>query len=126
VTTPFIQVTWLGTEPPIRQTVSVAGADAEPEEELVLPVLVVVLLELLELQPVMASAAAATPATAPSAADLFLSPTAGTPSARVNSWWSDGVVTLWRETNWKLSYKIGLLRDLNNGPPAMVAWTGRP
>src|ERR1700723_4250389 len=26
-TTPFIQVTWAGTEPPIRQTVSVAGAD---------------------------------------------------------------------------------------------------
>jgi hypothetical protein len=35
-----------------------------------------------ELQPAMASAAAAAPATAPSAADLFLSPTAGTPSAR--------------------------------------------
>jgi hypothetical protein len=42
------------------------------------------LLELLELQPAMASAAAVTPAAAPSAADLFLSPTAGTPSARVN------------------------------------------
>src|ERR1700689_525770 len=27
-TTPFIQVTWEGTEPPIRQTVSVFGADA--------------------------------------------------------------------------------------------------
>ena len=27
VTTPFIQVTWDGTEPPIRQTVSVDGAD---------------------------------------------------------------------------------------------------
>ena len=26
-TTPFIQVTWAGTEPPIRQTVSVDGAD---------------------------------------------------------------------------------------------------
>jgi len=38
-----------------------------------------------ELQPAIASAAAAVPATAPSAADLFLSPTAGTPSARVNS-----------------------------------------
>jgi len=42
------------------------------------------LLELLEPQPAMASAAAVTPAAAPSAADLFLSPTAGTPSARVN------------------------------------------
>ncbi len=28
-TTPFIQVTWDGTEPPIRQTVSCAGADDE-------------------------------------------------------------------------------------------------
>jgi hypothetical protein len=42
------------------------------------------LLELLEPQPAMASAAAVTPAAAPSAADLFLSPTAGTPSARVD------------------------------------------
>jgi hypothetical protein len=52
--------------------------------EALLPVVPVALLELPELQPAMASAAAATPATAPSAADLFLSPTAGTPSARVN------------------------------------------
>src|SRR5580700_2833558 len=83
-TTPFIQVTWDGTEPPIRQTVSVDGADdllleapleAPPAAEL---------LELLELQPAITSAAAVTPAAAPSAADLFLSPTAGTPSARVN------------------------------------------
>jgi hypothetical protein len=64
----------------MRQTVSVDGPDAALLDELE-PVLVVVL-ELLELQPVIASAAAATPATAPSAADLFLSPTAGTPSAR--------------------------------------------
>jgi hypothetical protein len=78
VTTPFIQVTWEGTEPPIRQTVSVEGADELPD------VLVAALLELPELQPAMARAAAAAPATAPSAADLFLSPTAGTPSARVN------------------------------------------
>src|ERR1700689_1229133 len=74
-TTPFIQVTWEATEPPIRQTVSVAGADD------VLPdVLPEVADELLEeppeLQPAIASVAAATPATAPSAADLFLSPTA--------------------------------------------------
>ncbi|HEX4831729.1 MAG TPA: hypothetical protein VH478_11625 [Trebonia sp.] len=69
---PFIQVTWLGTEPPIRQTVRVAGADppdvplAEPDE----------LDELeLELQAVIASVAAATPAATVSAADLFLSPT---------------------------------------------------
>jgi len=79
VTTPFIQVTWDGTEPPIRQTVSVAGADDELLAELLPEVLEP--LEPLELQPVIASAAAATPATAPSAADLFLSPTAGTPSA---------------------------------------------
>src|SRR6201995_4599864 len=81
-TTPFIQVTWDGTEPPIRQTVSVDGADADDDELLDVPL--AVLLELPELQPAMASAAAAAPATAPSAADLFLSPTAGTPSARVN------------------------------------------
>jgi hypothetical protein len=80
-TTPFIQVTWDGTEPPIRQTVSVDGADADDE---LLDVPLAAVLELPELQPAMASAAAAAPATAPSAADLFLSPTAGTPSARVN------------------------------------------
>jgi len=74
-------VTWDGTEPPIRQTVSVDGA---VDELLVEPVVPAALLELPELQPAMASAAAAAPATAPSAADLFLSPTAGTPSARVN------------------------------------------
>jgi hypothetical protein len=74
-------VTWDGTEPPIRQTVSVDGADADDE---LLDVPLAALLELPELQPAMASAAAAAPATAPSAADLFLSPTAGTPSARVN------------------------------------------
>jgi hypothetical protein len=81
-TIPFIQVTWDGTEPPIRQTVSVAGADADDDELLDVPLAAV--LELPELQPAMASAAAAALATAPSAADLFLSPTAGTPSARVN------------------------------------------
>jgi hypothetical protein len=78
---PFIQLTWDATEPPIRQTVSVDGADAAPAEAL-LPAAPAAL-ELPELQPAMASAAAAAPATAPSAADLFLSPTAGTPSARV-------------------------------------------
>jgi hypothetical protein len=69
----------------MRQTVSVDGADEvfelalpddEPDDEVDDEVL-----ELLELQPVIASAAAATPATAATAADLFLSPTAGTPSA---------------------------------------------
>ena len=61
----------------MRQTVSVAGAadDAAPDGLVVL-----VVLEPLELQPVIANVAAATPATAVSAADLFLSPTAGTPS----------------------------------------------
>ncbi|MGD0700033.1 MAG: hypothetical protein ABSA02_09140 [Trebonia sp.] len=55
-------------------------------DDVLLPVapVAVLLLEPLELQPAMASAAAVTPAAAPSAADLFLSPTAGTPSARVN------------------------------------------
>jgi hypothetical protein len=89
VTTPFIQVTWAGTDAPIRQTVSVAGADdvlllLDEVLLLVAPVAALLLLEPLELQPAMASAAAVTPAAAPSAADLFLSPTAGTPSARVN------------------------------------------
>ena len=93
-TTPFIQVTWAGTEPPIRQTVSVDGADDVLLLEALLeaPPVAELLLELLELQPAMASAAAVTPAAAPSAADLFLSPTAGTPSARVNlrsDWFSD-------------------------------------
>jgi len=84
-TTPFIQVTWDATEPPMRQTVSVDAADEVFELALLLPDdpadELVVLLEPLELQPVIASAAAATPATAVSAADLFLSPTTGTPSA---------------------------------------------
>jgi hypothetical protein len=75
----------------MRHTVSVDGADdveveveAEVEDEadgLVLEP--VVLVEELELQPAMASAAVAAHAAVPSTADLFLSPTAGTPSARV-------------------------------------------
>jgi hypothetical protein len=67
--------------------VSVDGADAVLlllDDVLLLGAAAALLLELLELQPAMASVAAATPAAAPSAADLFLSPTAGTPSARVN------------------------------------------
>jgi hypothetical protein len=68
--------------------VSVDGADDVLLllDDVLLPVapVAVLLLEPLELQPAMASAAAVTPAAAPSAADLFLSPTAGTPSARVN------------------------------------------
>jgi hypothetical protein len=68
--------------------VSVDGADAVLlllDDVLLLgAAAALLLLELLELQPAMASVAAATPAAAPSAADLFLSPTAGTPSARVN------------------------------------------
>jgi hypothetical protein len=84
---PFIQVTWVGTDPPMRQTVSVAGPDAAgldvPAGVLLVPAAEV--LELLELQPAIASAAAAALATAPNAAVLFLSPTAGTPSARGKS-----------------------------------------
>jgi hypothetical protein len=68
--------------------VSVDGADAVLLLDVLLdgllPDAAAGLLELLELQPAMASAAAVMPAAAPSAADLFLSPTAGTPSARVN------------------------------------------
>jgi hypothetical protein len=82
-------VTWDGTDAPIRQTVSVDGADdvlllLDVLLDGLLPDAAAGLLELLELQPAMASAAAAMPAAAPSAADLFLSPTAGTPSTRVN------------------------------------------
>jgi hypothetical protein len=76
----------------MRQTVSVDGADAVLLDVLLEGVLealveapvVVELLEPLELHPAITSAAAVTPAAAPSAADLFLSPTAGTPSAKVN------------------------------------------
>jgi hypothetical protein len=88
-TTLFIQVTWDGTEPPIRHTVSTDGtgpdAVADDVGDVDAAAVVLLLLEALELQPVIASAAAATPAAAPSTADLFLSPTAGTPSARVNT-----------------------------------------
>ncbi|HLK72370.1 MAG TPA: hypothetical protein VKU77_01845 [Streptosporangiaceae bacterium] len=73
MTTLFIQVTSDGTEAPIRQTVSCAGADDEDEVEPPADEL-----ELLELQPAIASAAAVPSAT--SAAGVFLSPTAGTPS----------------------------------------------
>jgi hypothetical protein len=72
----------------MRQTVSVEGADDVLPDALLAaplaaaPVAADELLELPELQPAIARAAAAAPATAPSAADLFLSPTAGTPSAR--------------------------------------------
>jgi hypothetical protein len=80
---PFIQVTCSGTDAPIRHTVSVDGADdVAADDELPpaaeLPPAGEELLLALELQPVIASAAAATPAA--STADLFLSPTAGTPS----------------------------------------------
>src|ERR1700761_7750105 len=57
-TTLFIQVTWDGTEPPMRQTVSVDGADDVPPEALPVEPFAA-LLELPELQPAMASAAAA-------------------------------------------------------------------
>jgi len=75
VTTPFIQVTSDGTEAPIRQIVSCAGAADEDEDEVEPPADE---LELLELQPAIASAAAVP--SAASAAGVFLSPTAGTPS----------------------------------------------
>jgi hypothetical protein len=60
----------------MRQTVSVDGADDVLLEALLeAPPVAELLLELLELQPAITSAAAVTPAAAPSAADLFLSPT---------------------------------------------------
>jgi hypothetical protein len=76
VTTPFIQVISDGTEPPIRHTVSDAGADDEDDDDPPAD-------GLLELQPAIASAAAVPNAT--SAAGDFLSPTAGTPSGVMNS-----------------------------------------
>jgi hypothetical protein len=110
----FIQLTWEATEPPMRQTVSVFGAFDDELPAVLLAVLPAELEPEL-LQPAIASAAAATPAAAPSTADLFLSPT----------WWrsfcegdhsrSNLVVTLGTETNWKLSYKIDLLPELNKG-----------
>ncbi|MGH3149532.1 MAG: hypothetical protein ACRDOB_02220 [Streptosporangiaceae bacterium] len=74
MTTPVIQVTSDATEPPIRQTVSWLGAAADAEDDDVDEPVV----ELLELQPAIASAAAVP--NAASAAGVFLSPTAGTPS----------------------------------------------
>jgi hypothetical protein len=88
-TTPFIQLTSDGTDAPIRHTVSWAGAE---EEEVVVPADE----EPLELQPAIASAAAA-PMVA-SAADVFLSPTAGTPSRVMNS-----VVTMMKSRTEKLT-----------------------
>ena len=78
MTTPFIQVTSDGTDAPIRHTVSWAGAE-ETEDAGLVPADD----EPLEPQPAIASAAAAPSAT--SAAGVFLSPTAGTPSRVVNS-----------------------------------------
>jgi hypothetical protein len=69
-------VTWDGTEAPIRHTVSCAGADDVDDEDDDDPPADELLL--LELQPAIASAAAVPNAT--SAAGVFLSPTAGTPS----------------------------------------------
>jgi len=64
-TTPFIQVTWDGTDDPMRQTVSWLGA---AEEDVVPPLPELVA----ELQPAAASAAAAQ-----AAAAVILSRTAG-------------------------------------------------
>ena len=55
-TTPVIQVTWDGTDAPMRHTTSLAGAD-EPDDEL-----------LLEPQPAMPAAAPASATAAPNAA----------------------------------------------------------
>jgi len=60
----------------MRQTVSSAGADDEPEPDVPVP-----LDELLELQPpVVIASTAASAAAAAAYAGVFLSPTAGTPS----------------------------------------------
>jgi hypothetical protein len=64
-TTPFIQVTWDGTDEPIRQTTSFAGA---PDDDELLP--------LLEPQP---AAAPASRAAAPNAAADLVNFTGGSP-----------------------------------------------
>jgi hypothetical protein len=67
---PFIQVTWDGTEPPIRHTTSLAGAEElelEPEDGL------------LEPQPAMPAAAPASATTAPTAAADLVNVTARSP-----------------------------------------------
>jgi hypothetical protein len=66
VTTPFIQVTWDGTDAPIRQTTSLLGTAAEPPDELPLP----------EPQP---AAAPASMAAAPNATAGLVNFTAGSP-----------------------------------------------
>jgi hypothetical protein len=82
VTTPFIQVTWDGTEAPIRHTTSLAGA-ALAFDELVL-----------EPHP---AAAPATATTAPTATAALLRFTTDLLSGL------SGLVS-WRKTNRKLSY----------------------
>jgi hypothetical protein len=65
-TTPFIQVTWDGTDAPIRQTTSLLGTAEEPDDGLLLP----------EPQP---AAAPASMAAAPNAAADLVNLTAGSP-----------------------------------------------
>src|ERR1700733_11861682 len=67
-TMPFIQVTWDGTEPPIRHTTSLAGAEElEPADGL------------LEPQPAMPAAAPASATAAPTAATDLVNVTARSP-----------------------------------------------
>src|SRR5271165_5616625 len=66
--TPFIQVTWDATEPPMRHTTSLAGAD-EPDDELAL-----------EPQPAMPAAAPASATAAPNAAADLVKVTDRSPS----------------------------------------------
>src|SRR5436190_445037 len=87
----------------LRLLVSVDGADDVEADDEPPPVAELLLLLPLELQPVIASAAAA--ALAARTADLFLSPTAGTPSRWGDPCGQTCSVTLATETNWKLSYK---------------------
>src|SRR5215831_938291 len=77
-TTPFIHVTWDGTEPPIRHTVSLAGAAAPDDGEL-------------PLEPHPAAAAPASKTAAPIAAADLVSFTARSPFPAV----SRGSGVLW-------------------------------
>src|SRR5215469_4363343 len=67
LTTPFIHVTWDGTEPPIRQTTSLAGADDDEEG-------------LLEPQPAMPATVPASATAIPSAAADLVKVTDRSPS----------------------------------------------
>src|SRR5215469_16233985 len=89
-TTPFIHVTWDGTDPPMRHTTSLAGAD-EADDEL-----------LLEPQPAMPAAAPASATAAPNAAADLVKVTDRSPfpgvSAEVTSSGRTSPAGLWPDS----------------------------